>query len=286
MDQRLRRVCSEIASGTTRSAIRWRQQRGDWFRVVQGVYAVGPQPVSTFERASAVVLATNAVAIGTLAGQLHQLDGIDLVPPFGKSPKASRHQEILRGDPNGATELISGIACLAPLETLIDLSGRVDELVWEQALESALRKRLCSVDGLLVCVGTHPGGRGTGRMKRVLAARPMGVPPTESILETLMVQLIRTDPTIPCPLRQVEVWNSGGSLVGRADLAWPDLGVFIELDGMQHLDQRLYDSRRQTAIVAATGWLPGRFTWAEVTRVPKTTLKRVAELLDRARHHP
>ncbi len=95
-----------------------------------------------------------------------------------------------------------------------------------------------------------------------------------------MVQLARTVPGLPDPVRQLEVGSA------RVDLAWPDLGLFVELDGQQHNDQPLYDARRETAVVAATGWLCGRFTWTEVVRVPMSTARRLAALADQARRRP
>ena len=40
---------------------------------------------------------------------------------------------------------------------------------------------------------------------------------------------------------------------------------------------------RETAVVAATGWLPGRFTWTEVTRYPEVTKRRLAGIANQAR---
>ena len=95
-----------------------------------------------------------------------------------------------------------------------------------------------------------------------------------------MVQLVRTVPGLPDPVRQLEVgW-------ARVDLAWPGLGLFVELDGQQHKDQPLYDARRETEVVAATGWLCGRFTWTEVVRLPTSTARRLAALADQARRRP
>src|SRR5204862_1218774 len=112
---------------------------------------------------------------------------------------------------------------------------------------------------------------------------PSGEPPTESLLETLMVQLARTIKGLAPPRRQVEVFDEHGVFVARVDLAWPELGLFIELDGQHHAGQPVYDASRETAIVAATGWLCGRFTWAEVVRFPKSTARRLASLVERAR---
>jgi very-short-patch-repair endonuclease len=97
----------------------------------------------------------------------------------------------------------------------------------------------------------------------------------------MMVQLIRTEPALPEPTRQVVVNNRWGRFVARVDLAWPDHGIFLELDGQHHLGQPLYDANRQTAVVATKGWLPGRFTWHEVTRTPRPTVRRLVELFDR-----
>ena len=121
---------------------------------------------------------------------------------------------------------------------------------------------------------------GTTRIRRVLDLRPDGAPATESLLETLMVQLIRTVPGLPDPVRQLVVDSA------RLDQCWPDIGLFIELDGQHHRGQPVYDARRETAVVAATGWLCGRFTWTEVVRLPISTARRLAELAEQARRRP
>jgi hypothetical protein len=125
-----------------------------------------------------------------------------------------------------------------------------------------------------------PRSPGVRRVRRVLARRG-DVPPTESLLETLMVQLIRTVPDVPDPVRQHRVVTRDGTFVARVDLCWPDLGVFIELDGQHHKDQPVYDAHRQTAVVIATGWHVARFTWAEVVHTPRTCARRLVALFER-----
>src|SRR5439155_20435132 len=93
-------------------------------------------------------------------------------------------------------------------------------------------------------------------------------------------------PGLPDPARQHRVENEHGEFVARVDLAWPGLGLFVELDGQQHKDQPVYDARRETAVVAATGWLPGRFTWHEVAHLRRTTVRRLASLADQTRRRP
>jgi very-short-patch-repair endonuclease len=161
---------------------------------------------------------------------------------------------------------VAGLRCTDGTQTMVDLAASLDDLRWEQALESALRKRLTSVDDVRKA------------NERVMRLRPRGAPPTESLLETLMVQLIRTVPGLPEPVRQLWIEEARA----RLDLAWPELGLFVELDGQHHLGQPVYDSRRETAVVAATGWLCGRFTWREVVHVPNSTGRRLAALAARA----
>jgi very-short-patch-repair endonuclease len=87
-------------------------------------------------------------------------------------------------------------------------------------------------------------------------------------------------------VRQFAVRDRTGRIVAYLDLAWPDLGLFIELDGQHHRGQPVYDSSRETLVVARTGWLCGRFTWFEVAEYPKATAHRLAELATQARRRP
>ena len=116
--------------------------------------------------------------------------------------------------------------------------------------------------------------------------RPDGAPATESLLETLMVQIARLVTWLPPPRRQVDVFDRWGQFVARVDLAWPELGLFIELDGQHHEGQPVYDASRETAVVAATGWLCGRFTWDECTQRRLHTARRLDGIASQARRRP
>jgi hypothetical protein len=265
--------------GLTREALRWGERRGRWRRIDRQVYAEGSHDPDTFDRARARVLATGGVASGRLAGVLHGLDGVT-----APDERPLRRRLL----PERRIVVVDGLRCTDGLQTLVDLAADLADPAWEQALESALRKRLTSIgdiDAALSGLGRTrtPGVR---RMRRVLAARPDGAPPTESLLETLMVQLVRGVEGLPEPERQHEVVDQCGSFVARVDLSWPDLGLFLELDGQHHEGQPVYDSRRETAVVAATGWLPGRFTWREVASIPTTTARRLVALAEQARRRP
>jgi hypothetical protein len=231
----------------------------------RGVYAVGPEPLSALDWARAEVVRSGREARGHLAGVLHGLDSVCLA---GRPTRRDRL-------PDEWVVELGGIRCADGLTTLVDLAATLDDLTWEQAMESALRKRLTTVAALELV-------RGRPRIRRVLALRPAGAPATESLLETLMVQLARDVPGIGDLVRQHEVWDEHGNHIARLDLCRPDLGFFLELDGEHHKGQPVYDAMRQNAVVAATGWLPGRFTRTEVTRYPASTKRRLAALVARA----
>lgn len=275
-----------LAKGLSTAGLRWGERQGRWRRIDRGIYGEGPDDPSHLERALAAVVATGGVASGHLAGVLHRLDSVDLQGPDMTLPpeRSGRRAGVRRRrlDTQRIVE-VDGFQCTDGLQTLLDLAPDMDDARWEQALESALRKHLVSVADIEAsCAGV----RGAARIRRVLALRPPAALPAESLLETLMVQLARAVDELPTPVRQHQVVNRHGDFVARVDLAWPELGLFIELDGQHHKDQPVHDARRETAVVAATGWLCGRFTWTEVVRFPRTTARRLEAIVDQARRRP
>jgi hypothetical protein len=136
-------------------------------------------------------------------------------------------------------QTIGDVPCADGLTTLLDLAALMDELTWEHALESGLRKKLTTVDSIEAVLPEMSRARmpGTTLIRRVLALRPPGAPPTGSLLETLMVQLARDISGLPPPVRQFVVYDEHDEFVAQVDLCWPELGLFIELDGQQHLGQ-------------------------------------------------
>jgi very-short-patch-repair endonuclease len=157
--------------------------------------------------------------------------------------------------------------------TLADLAGVLDDEHWEMALEFVLRNGGSP---------TAPAGKGAARTKRVLAQRQPGAPPTGSELETRFLQLVRRA-GLPVPDRQVPVsWR--GEVIAYVDLAWPELDVFAELDGVAFHDREralLYDRHRQNQIVTILGWRPLRYPWDDVVKRPNTTARQLGSALSR-----
>lgn len=263
-----------VPKRATEEGLRWAHDVGRITRVARGVYGVGGGEATALDRACAVVLRRGTEARGHLAGVLHGLDSVGLdARPTRRARLDAEHVVV-----------VHGIPCADGLTALVDLAASLDDLMWEQALESALRQRLTTIAGIEGVLPALGASRvpGTARVRRVLGLRPPGAPATESLLETLMVQLARGVPGLGELVRQHEIWQHE-MLIARLDLSKPDDGFFLELDGQQHDGQPVYDAMRQTAVVAATGMLPGRFTWTEVTRFPNSTKRKLAALVDQAR---
>lgn len=261
----MRRLFTVAESGLTYHALIWGEQTGKWRRVQQGIYADGPEQVTPLDRERATVLASGSPARGGLAGLLLELDSVHL------DGRPTRRNAI---DPSHVI-VVAGVPCADASQTLLDLAAQLDDDTWEQTLESALRMRLVRLSDFANLPRNVPGVR---RIRRVLARRG-DVPPTESLLETLMVQLIRVA-GLPDPVRQFVVTTRDGVFIARVDLCWPDLGIFLELDGQGHKDQPAYDAHRQTSVVTATGWLVGRYTWREVVHTPRSTARRLVALFE------
>ncbi len=285
--RRLFTVAEARAKGVSPDALRWGVRVGRWSPVEDGVYVVGADSPTEMERAAGAVLKTRGVASGMLAAHLLQLDSAGTLrgPYVTVATSGNGRRTGVRRKPLARERIITinGIPCTDGLQTLLDLAAVVDDLTWEQMLESALRKRLTTVEAIEAAGRGVPGA---ARIRRVLADRPRGAPPTESLLETLMVQLAREIPGLDPPTRQLVIRFEDGRFVARLDLSWPALGLFLELDGEHHLGQPVYDSMRETAVVAATGWLCGRFTWTEVTRFRRHTMRRLTKLVEQARRRP
>ncbi len=256
-----------LAEGRTERQLQHGVKLGLWIRITRGAYAEGSEPLDEFTEALGRMRVNGGVAWGEVAGVLHCFDSV----------KVTRRRPPRRRRATDDVALIQDYRCTDALRTIVDLAETLDDATWEQAMESGLRTRHFAVEDLVAV--------SSGRVRRVLALRSKGAPPTESLLETLMVQLARAI-GLPDPLRQVNVYDEHGSFIARVDLAWPEIGLFIELDGQQHKDQPVHDARRETAVVAATGWLCGRFTWREVHDLPVSTGRRLRKLFEAAAARP
>ncbi len=245
-------------------------------RVDQGVFVVRGSVDTFHQRATlACCLAGHDAVLSHRAAALHwDLDGVDRAPMEVTVPRWRRR----RDRPNqivhesslwlpGDRQVRHGVPATSPARTLIDLAAVVHPYRLEQAVEDAARRGLCGYEQLADrFVGLAlPGRRGTKAMAALLQERVGEEVPTKAMSERRAVQLIRSC-HLPEPVRQHPV--DLGDTVVYLDLAWPDLLLAVECDGLFHHATNValpWDDDRQNQLVLL-GWLVLRFTWRQLTR--------------------
>lgn len=94
---------------------------------------------------------------------------------------------------------------------------------------------------------------------------------------------------IPAPKSQYVVLDEHSHFLARVDFAWPELGAFIEFDGLSKYSTFLRDGEtpadavirektREAMVCEATGWRCLRLTWADLAR-PEITAAKIRAFL-------
>ncbi|WP_137291841.1 type IV toxin-antitoxin system AbiEi family antitoxin domain-containing protein [Nocardioides dongxiaopingii] len=107
---------------------------------------------------------------------------------------------------------------------------------------------------------------------------------SESVGETRLRYLCWAQ-RLPTPIPNYPIRDARGTVVHRVDLAWPELGVFVEFDGrikygkLLEADETAKDvvvreQRREELICRLTGWRCVRVVWADLDR-PAETADRI-----------
>lgn len=226
--------------GYSSASIDDKGRRGLWVAVDYGVYRLSATPSSWHQRLLAVCLAGTAVASHRAAAALWNMPGFDrsvvevtaLRHRRRKAPDVLWHESV-RLDATDVTE-IEGIPVTTACRTLLDLGAVADERTLLIAFDDAERRHLVGRVGLarhLEQFGDRR--RGSGRIRRVLAQRPLGEAVRESPLESLFDILVR-DHGLPVPTAQFVIRDPGGSFIARVDYAYVDDRLGIEIDGSKY----------------------------------------------------
>ena len=239
---------------------------GRWRRYAPRVYEVLAQQADRRRPLMAALLwgGPEAVLCGQSAAELLDLDGIDrrVVELYTATGRPHPPWKVHRGQPTGVITT-KRLRHTDARQTLRDLIRTIDADHVERAMESALRQRLVAEDDL----------RREPLLRRLMARRPRGAPPTESELETRMLQLLRRV-DVPEPVRQYPVGRA------RLDFAFREVGLAIECDGRaihESADALLSDRHRQNGLVTQGSWTVLRYTWHDVLDHPLDTARNVAE---------
>jgi hypothetical protein len=184
---------------------------------------------------------------------------------------------------------VEGLLTTSPARTVVDLacSTRLPDAV--AVGDAALRQGVEVGDllGVLARVGPRRGIATARRAVELLDAR------SESYGESVSRVLMAGRGLDPTP--QVLVYDRRGAFVGRADFAWPALGVLGEFDGRvkygrdlapeQDPTDVLWSEKLREDLLRELGWLVVRWTWADLQH-PDEWLARLVRTLDRGRLQP
>ena len=261
--------------GLTESQIQWRVRRDRLVRIQPGVYLL-PRLLDDCSILTAVVMrCPEAVVSHSAAAWLLGLD-VDAIGSEVTVPQSTRLRfaGVVRSTDLDRVLDVSerqGLPVTNATRTLVDLGAVFDAPAVERALESALRQRQTTVPRLRWRLDalSRRGRPGPPVLRAVLDARPDGARPTANAMETRLLQIL-TDGGLPPPERQYPLRPAKGAgrtaKERRLDLAYPDLRIAIEFDGLDAHGTATalrQDLARQNQVVLAE-WTMLRYTWADI----------------------
>lgn len=271
------------AVGVTPQGLSRRCAKGIIRRLHKGVYAMTSVQPSARQLLFAACRwgGAGSAASHRSAAALWELDGFDLNAFEIWSPRQLRSDRVVARVgtlPISDITEVGGIPVTKIERTLVDLAAVVDVDRLEDALDSALRRRLTTVNRLRLRVGSERGRNGIRKLRGLLAERDDRGRPSASRFETRLNHLlIRSG--LPA-MREYKIWD-GGEFIARVDFCYPEAWLIIEADGFRwHSARRAWqrdrDRRNQLTVM---GWRVIQVTWDDLTRRPDETIERIRALL-------
>lgn len=277
--------------GLNRRLIDRRAQRGVFVRIHPSVYLVGGSPRTWMQEVSAAVLSVNdaaAVSHQTAAVLWEMTDRrperIDVVTARWdrvRRPGIAVHEsrDLLPQD----RVVLDGVAVTSPERTIVDLGAEAPFWLVESCLDAALRAELFGAQDVrrFIARVARRGRRGVGKIRPLIEERLKWEGLTESELEDKFRRLVHLS-GLPQPVAQFRVRDARGRFVCRADFAYPDRHLLIELDSEAfHMDRNTFQRDRDKQNRAlALGWTTLRFTWSDLTKRPDQAIRLLADMCD------
>jgi predicted transcriptional regulator of viral defense system len=252
--------------GFTEAQIVYRKESRRWLHQHLGAYYMAGAPPSWRGDLLAACWAggfravashRSAAALWNLAGGRRSMQEITC-PRWRRARHAGLVVHETKAFDSVDATVIEGIPVTTPERTLLDLGAVCHVSIVEMALDAAEKRALVTLDSVRAAVRRlgRSGRNGVGTLRRLLDARSPDRKPTESEMETLMLQVIRRN-GLPEPVTQFEI-RRAGRFVARVDAAYPEWHIAIEYDSYEyHAGRKAHDkdNARRNLIVGA-GWLP------------------------------
>ncbi|RBY80109.1 hypothetical protein DQ239_03190 [Blastococcus sp. TF02-09] len=231
-----------------------------WRRLRQDVYADAALEVTHRLLISAVglVLPAGAGFTGLSAAVLWgaadvagPLDPVEVVLPSGQRWHPGAGVRVHRASRAVRLERVGRWECTDRVATTVGLVRRGPEDDAVVLLDRLLAGGMVRLDDVRDAVADLPRARGSAQARRVA---DLAVEFADSPQETrLRLVLVRAG--LPTPVPQFRVFDAEG-FVARVDLAYPELRIAVEYDGLWHADRRAFlDDRRRVNRLVAAGWV-------------------------------
>jgi very-short-patch-repair endonuclease len=170
-----------------------------------------------------------------------------------------------------------GIPTTNPLRSLVDMAADAPRALLDEALDTALARRLVTVEGLIAEAMRlkRRGRRGPAQLLQCLSQRGFAGAPSPSVLESRLLRVLATA-GIPVMNREVVLKELGY----RLDIQLEDL-LFLEVDGYAYHwspEQKRHDDARRNKL-----WSRGLtvlvYDWKAVVSEPRRLVAEVRQVL-------
>ncbi|HEY5855042.1 MAG TPA: type IV toxin-antitoxin system AbiEi family antitoxin domain-containing protein [Aldersonia sp.] len=256
----------------SRSEIRVRVDRGEWVRVLHGVYREASRTPTTgllVEAARLSLKVCDAVACHQTAAALHGFAILDdpRIHVLASAPRQSRAGLVVHRDHLSAADVVSvrGTPATNAARTAVDMARTLDRLDAIATLDAALRCGVPHPD-LFTELTRHARKPGHRQAAELI---PLADRRAESPMES-RTRLRCLDAGLPRPVPQFKVTVRGK--LYRLDGAWPEHRIGLEYEsGEWHTggDAASRDNPRHNG-VTDLGWTMFYATAPQVYRAPHT----------------
>ncbi|MDP9799263.1 hypothetical protein J2S43_007775 [Catenuloplanes nepalensis] len=254
-----------------------------WRRLYHGVYIEADAFAQHDHRMwceAALLAAPPGSAVGGLSAAclwsvdlLASGDPVTVIVPRPHHLRAQPRLRLIHADlPAPDVERFAGLLVTTPVRTAFDLGRGADRTASVIAVDAMLQRRLVTPGEIAALADRRPGWPGLARLREVLRVADGGAAsPMETRLRLLIV-----DGGLPRPVTQYVARDRDGRLIGRVDLAYPQLGIVLEYEGDHHRDPATFrkDIARFNRLRSAE-WIALRFTADDVFKRPRTIVEDV-----------
>lgn len=264
-------------------------------RRAQGVFAVTGAPAPWEQRVRVAVLAAapRGAAARVTALRMHGLIGgeppVHVVVPYGCEVRRRDgfHLHRSRTFTAGDVEQLDGLAVTDVARSLIESWRHLDPARWRQLTARALREGGVQRADLLDRLEVMGRVVGAGRMRDLLAERPVALDRARSAGEERLLDLL-VSAGFERVVLNFEILDASGALVAEIDAAVPDLRVGFELDSRvwHSLPGQVVKDEIEDLNLSAAGWRIHRVPLRLVLDQPRHATRLLRAIRLRATAHP